>query len=134
MSKETNEKVNEELEKVIPNKFEIELKGIKREIKFGNLALAKIERKYGSVTNFKLLQKDMESKPMDTLPWLLSICIKDKKDIGESVDDMLNALDDSNILITDVSEILSSAMNSAMSNLNESKKKVNKGTEEKETT
>lgn len=134
MSKETNEKVNEELEKVIPNKFEIELKGIKREIKFGNLALAKIERKYGSVTNFKLLQKDMESKPMDTLPWLLSICIKDKKDIGESVDDMLNALDDSNILITDVSEILSSAMNSAMSNLNESKKKVSKETEEKETT
>lgn len=134
MSKETNEKVNEELEKVIPNKFEIELKGIKREIKFGNLALAKIERKYGSVTNFKSLQKDMESKPMDTLPWLLSICIKDKKDIGESVDDMLNALDDSNILITDVSEILSSAMNSAMSNLNESKKKVSKETEEKETT
>lgn len=134
MSKETNEKVNEELEKVIPNKFEIELKGIKREIKFGNLALAKIERKYGSVTNFKQLQKDMESKPMDTLPWLLSICIKDKKDIGESVDDMLNALDDSNILITDVSEILSSAMNSAMSNLNESKKKVSKETEEKETT
>lgn len=134
MSKETNEKVNEELEKVIPNKFEIELKGIKREIKFGNLALAKIERKYGSVTNFKLLQKDMESKPMDTLPWLLSICIKDKKDIGESVDDMLNALDDSNILITDVSEILSSAMNSAMSNLNESKKKVSKETEGKETT
>jgi len=134
MSKETNEKVNEELEKVIPNKFEIELKGIKREIKFGNLALAKIERKYGSVTNFKSLQKDMENKPMDTLPWLLSICIKDKKDIGESVDDMLNALDDSDIPITDVSEILSSAMNSAMSNLNESKKKVSKETEEKETT
>lgn len=134
MSKETNEKVNEELEKVIPNKFEIELKGIKREIKFGNLALAKIERKYGSVTNLKSLQKDMENKPMDTLPWLLSICIKDKKDIGESVDDMLNALDDSNILITDVSEILSNAMNSAMSNLNESKKKVSKETEEKETT
>ena len=96
--------------------------------------MAKIERKYGSVTNFKSLQKDMANKPMDALPWLLSICIKDKKDIGESVDDMLNALDDSNILITDVSEILSSAMNSAMSNLNESKKKVSKETEEKETT
>lgn len=128
MSEEKNEKVNEELEKVIPNKFEIELKGIKREIKFGNLALAKIERKYGSVTNFKALQKDMENKPMDTLPWLLSICIRDKKDIGESVDDMLNALDDGNILITDVSEILSNAMNSAMSNLSEGKKKVNKET------
>lgn len=119
-------KENKELEQVIPNKFEITIKGKVRELKFGNLALAKIERKYGSVTNFKSLQKDMETKPMDTLPWLLSICIKDKKDIGEGVDDMLSALDDSNILITDVSEILSSAMTSAMSNLtgNEDKKKV----------
>lgn len=119
-------KENKELEQVIPNKFEITIKGKVRELKFGNLALAKIERKYGSVTNFKSLQKDMESKPMDTLPWLLSICIKDKNDIGEGVDDMLSALDDSNILITDVSEILSTAMISAMSNLTgaDDKKKV----------
>ena len=97
---------NKELEQVIPNKYELKLKGKVREVKFGNLALAKIERKYGSVTNFKALQKDMESKPMDTLPWLLSICIKDKSDIGESVDDMLMALDDGDISISDVSELL----------------------------
>lgn len=120
---------NKELEQVIPNKYELKLKGKVREVKFGNLALAKIERKYGSVTNFKALQKDMESKPMDTLPWLLSICIKDKSGIGESVDDMLMALDDSDILISDVSELLGEAMNSAMSRINgDGKKKAEKAT------
>lgn len=118
---------NKELEQVIPNKYELKLKGKVREVKFGNLALAKIERKYGSVTNFRALQKDMESKPMDTLPWLLSICIKDKSDIGESVDDMLMALDDSDILISDISELLGEAMNSAMSRINgDGKKKAEK--------
>lgn len=120
---------NKELEQVIPNKYELKLKGKVREVKFGNLALAKIERKYGSATNFKALQKDMESKPMDTLPWLLSICLKDKSDIGESVDDMLMALDDSDILISDVSELLGEAMNSAMSRINgDGKKKAEKVT------
>lgn len=120
---------NKELEQVIPNKYELKLKGKVREVKFGNLALAKIERKYGSVTNFKALQKDMESKPMDTLPWLLSVCIKDKSDIGESVDDMLMALDDSDILISDISELLGEAMNSAMSRINgDGKKKAEKVT------
>lgn len=120
---------NKELEQVIPNKYELKLKGKVREVKFGNLVLAKIERKYGSVTNFKALQKDMESKPMDTLPWLLSICIKDKSDIGESVDDMLMALDDSDILISDISELLGEAMNSAMSRINgNGKKKAEKVT------
>lgn len=120
---------NKELEQVIPNKYELKLKGKVREVKFGNLALAKIERKYGSATNFKALQKDMESKPMDTLPWLLSICIKDKSDIGESVDDMLMALDDSDILISDISELLGEAMNSAMSRINgDGKKKAEKVT------
>lgn len=120
---------NKELEQVIPNKYELKLKGKVREVKFGNLALAKIERKYGSVTNFKALQKDMESKPMDTLPWLLSICIKDKSDIGESVDDMLMALDDGDISISDVSELLGEAMNSAMSRINGGgKKKAEKAT------
>ena len=120
---------NKELEQVIPNKYELKLKGKVREVKFGNLALAKIERKYGSVTNFKALQKDMESKPMETLPWLLSICIKDKSDIGESADDMLMALDDSDILISDVSELLGEAMNSAMSRINgDGKKKAEKAT------
>jgi hypothetical protein len=103
------------------------IKGKKREIKFGNLALAKIERKYGSVTNFAQLEKDMNEKPMETIPWLLSICMKDKSDIGDEIDDILIALDDSNLLISDVAEILGTAMNSAMSNLmSDGKKKATK--------
>lgn len=114
---------NEKLEQVIPGKFTIRIKGKDREIKFGNLALAKIERKYGSVTNFKALEKDMETKPMETLPWLLSICMKDKEGIGESEDEMLEAWDESNLSIYDVSEILGNAMNSAMSHINGDDKK-----------
>lgn len=118
---------NEQLEQVIPSNFTLMIKGKKREIKFGNLALAKIERKYGSVTNFAQLEKDMNEKPMETIPWLLSICMKDKSDIGDEIDDILIALDDSNLLISDVAEILGTAMNSAMSNLmSESKKKATK--------
>lgn len=114
---------NEQLEQVIPNKFSICIKGKEREIKFGNMALAKIERKYGSVSNFNALQKDMETKPMDTIPWLLSICMKDKSDIGDTIDDILEAFDDSDLLISDVAEILGEAMNSAMSRINDTGKK-----------
>jgi hypothetical protein len=118
---------NEQLEQVIPSNFTLMIKGKKREIKFGNLALAKIERKYGSVTNFAQLEKDMNEKPMETIPWLLSICMKDKSDIGDEIDDILIALDDSNLLISDVAEILGTAMNSAMSNLmSDGKKKATK--------
>lgn len=118
---------NEQLEQVIPSNFALMIKGKKREIKFGNLALAKIERKYGSVTNFAQLEKDMNEKPMETIPWLLSICMKDKSDIGDEIDDILIALDDSNLLISDVAEILGTAMNSAMSNLmSDGKKKATK--------
>lgn len=118
---------NEQLEQVIPSNFTLMIKGKKREIKFGNLALAKIERKYGSVTNFAQLEKDMNEKLMETIPWLLSICMKDKSDIGDEIDDILIALDDSNLLISDVAEILGTAMNSAMSNLmSDGKKKATK--------
>ena len=121
--------VNEQLEQVVPNKFSICIKGKEREIKFGNLALAMIERKYGSVTNFAQLEKDMNEKPMETIPWLLSICMKDKTDIGDTVDDLLIALDDSDLLISDVSQILGEAMNSSMSNLaSTGKKKAGKKT------
>lgn len=118
---------NEQLEQVIPSNFTLMIKGKKREIKFGNLALAKIERKYGSVTNFAQLEKAMNEKPMETIPWLLSICMKDKSDIGDEIDDILIALDESNLLILDVAEILGTAMNSAMSNLmSNGKKKATK--------
>lgn len=105
----------DEIEKVEPSEFYLKIGGKKRKIKFGNLALAKIERKYGSISNIDELQKDMESKPMETMPWLLSICMKDKEGIGGDVDSILEALDDSDLNLKEVMGVITSAMNKAMS-------------------
>lgn len=104
------------LDKVYPNKFTLHIAGRTREVKFGNLALAKIERRYGSVTNFKRLEEDMEQKPMETVPWLLSICMKDMDAIEDTTDGILSAMDDSDLSITEVTEVISQAMTSALSN------------------
>ncbi len=114
---------NEQLEQVIPNVYTLNIKGKERVLKFGNRALAEIERRYGTLSNFDKLQKDMETKPMETIPWLFSICVKDKEGIGDTVDDILDAFDDSDLLINDIAEKLGEAMNSAMSRLNDSGKK-----------
>jgi hypothetical protein len=101
----------------------LNIKGKERVLKFGNRALAEIERRYGTLSNFDKLQKDMETRPMETIPWLFSICVKDKEGIGDTVDDILDAFDDSDLLINDIAEKLGEAMNSAMSRLNNSGKK-----------
>ena len=105
----------DEIEKVEPSEFYLMIGGKKRQIKFGNLALAKIERKYGSISNIDKLQKDIESKPMETMPWLLSICMKDKEGIGEDADSILEALDDSDLNLKEIMEVITSAMNKSMS-------------------
>lgn len=114
---------NEQLEQVIPNVYTLNIKGKERVVKFGNRALAEIERRYGSLSNFDKLQKDMETKTMEIFPWLFSISVKDKEGIGDTVDDILDAFDDSDLLITDIARTLGDAMNSAMSRLNDSSKK-----------
>lgn len=106
----------QELEHVYPEKFELHIAGRTRTIKFGNLALAKIEKRYGSVTNFGKLQTDMEQHPMETIPWLLSICMRDKEGITDTVDGILSAMDDSDLSISEVTVVLSQAMESALSN------------------
>lgn len=118
---------NEQLEQVLPSNFVLRVKGKDRQLKFGNRALAEIERRYGTLSNFNALQKDMESKPMETIPWLFLICVKDKEDIGNTIDDVLDAFDDSDLLISDIAQKLGEAMNSAMSRLSDNgKKKANK--------
>ena len=104
-----------ELDLVEPSDFYLEIKGKKRRIKFGNLALAKIERKYGSIAEIEKLQKDLEEKPMATMPWLLSICMSDKEGIGNEEDDLLQALDDSDLDLKTVMETLTNAMQKSMS-------------------
>jgi len=106
-----------ELDLVEPSEFYLEIGGKKRRIKFGNLALAKIERKYGSISEIDQLQKDLEEKPMATMPWLLSICMKDKEGIGEEEDAILEALDDSDLDLKTVMEVLSNAMQKSMSSM-----------------
>lgn len=113
-----------ELEKVKPSEFSIKLLGKKRAVKFGNLALAKIEEKYGSITGFGEVQKELETRPMATVPWLLSICLRDKEGIEEGTDGILSAMDDSDLTVQEVAEVVMKAINSSL-NIGD-KKKVTK--------
>ena len=111
-----------ELEKVMPSEFKITLGGKEREVKFGNLALAKIEKKYGSVEAFAQVQEDLQKKPMQTVPWLLSICMKDKEGIDDDYESILEAMDEEGLTIAEVAEIVMSAINSSLSVFGEKKK------------
>ena len=106
-----------ELEKVMPSDFKIKLGGKVREVKFGNLALAKIEQKYGSISveAFAQVQEDMQKTPMQTLPWLLSICLKDKEGLEDDYESILNAMDDAGLTIAEVAEVVMEAINSSLS-------------------
>lgn len=111
-----------ELEKVMPSEFKITLGGKEREVKFGNLALAKIEKKYGSVEAFAQVQEDLQKKPMQTVPWLLSICMKDKEGLEDDYESILDAMDEEGLTIAEVAEIVMSAINSSLSIFGEKKK------------
>lgn len=107
-----------ELEGVMPKKFYLTIGGKEREVKFGNLALAKVEQKYGSLQNFDNLTKDLTEKPMQTIPWLLSICLKDKEGLNfDDVDSFLESMDDENISVKTVMDVINPAMSSSMSNM-----------------
>lgn len=111
-----------ELEKVMPSEFKITLGGKEREVKFGNLALAKIEKKYGSVEAFSQVQDDLQKKPMQTVPWLLSICMKDKEGLDDDYESILSAMDEEGLTIAEVAEVVMSAINSSLSVFGEKKK------------
>lgn len=117
-----------ELEKVMPSDFKITLGGKVREVKFGNLALAKIEQKYGSIEAFSQVQDDLQKKPMQTVPWLLSICLKDKEGLEDNYESILNAMDDDGLTISEVAEVVMGAINSSLSVFggNEKKKQPKK--------
>lgn len=104
-----------ELEKVMPSDFKIKLGGKVREVKFGNLALAKIEQKYGSIEAFSQVQDDLQKKPMQTVPWLLSICLKDKEGLEDNYESILETMDDDGLTIAEVSKVVMEAINSSLS-------------------
>lgn len=112
-----------ELDAVMPSEFYLTIKGKKRQVKFGNLALAKVERKYGTLGKMEKLQKDMEEKMVETFCWLLSISLKDKEGLTlDDEDKFLEELDDSNVSIKEVMLVTTQAMNSSMTNMFGSKK------------
>lgn len=117
-----------ELEKVMPSDFKIKLGGKVREVKFGNLALAKIEQKYGSIEAFAQVQDDLQKKPMQTVPWLLSICLKDKEGLEDDYESILETMDDDGLTIAEVAEVVMGAINSSLSVFggNEKKKQPKK--------
>lgn len=112
-----------ELDAVMPSEFYLTIKGKKRQVKFGNLALAKVERKYGTLGKMEKLQKDMEEKMIETFCWLLSISLKDKEGLTlDDQDKFLEELDDSNVSIKEVMQVTTQAMNSSMTNMFGTKK------------
>lgn len=112
-----------ELDAVMPSEFYLTIKGKKRQVKFGNLALAKVERKYGALGKMEKLQKDMEEKMIETFCWLLSISLKDKEGLTlDDEDKFLEELDDSNVSIKEVMLVTTQAMNSSMTNMFGTKK------------
>ena len=111
-----------ELEKVMPSDFKIKLGGKVREVKFGNRALAEIEKKYGSIEAFSQVQDDLQKKPMQTVPWLLSICMKDKEGLDDDYESILDAMDDDGLTIAEVAEVVMGAINSSLSVFGEKKK------------
>lgn len=122
------EKEEKELEKVMPSDFKIKLGGKVREVKFGNRALAEIEKKYGSIEAFEQVQDDLQKKPMQTVPWLLSICMKDKEGLEDDYESILDVMDDDGLTIAEVAEIVMGAINSSLSVFggNEKKKQPKK--------
>lgn len=120
-----------ELNKVKPSEFSIKLLGKNRAVKFGNRALAKIEEKYGSVQAFGDVQKDLETKPMQTVPWLLSICLKDKEGLTDDYESILDAMDDSDLTIAEVAEVVMGAITSSLAVFDDDKKKSEKAKEAK---
>ena len=116
-------KLSEDFNKVKPSEFFLTIKGKKRRIRFGNLALAKVEERYGTVKNFDKLNKDLTEKPMSNIPWLLSICMTDFEGIGEDKDDILRALDDSNLSVMEVMKVIGEAMEDSLGNFSGNAKK-----------
>ena len=123
MKKEIETENENELAKVVPSEFSITLKGKKRTIKFGNLALAKIEQKYGSLDGFETtLQNELQKIPMKTVPWLLSICMKDREGIDDDYESVLDAMDESDLTIGEVMGVILAAINASLSNFGGKKK------------
>lgn len=111
--------MSEELEKIEPTNCTLKIAGKERQIKFGFSAWAKIEKTYGSVSNFAQIEKDMQEKPFETIPKLIYIGLVDKEGVTEET-----VLDDYGFEdIELISKVLTQAMVGSLP-VDKSKKKV----------
>ena len=71
-----------ELDKIQPEKITLMIHGEEREIKFGFSAWAAIEREYGGIQNIDKIQKEIEEKPFETIPYLVYIGLTNKEGVN----------------------------------------------------
>lgn len=99
-----------ELNKIEKTKCFISVNGEQREVRFVFSTWAKIEKKYGSVSSFKAIEKDMKEKPFETLPFLIYSALVNKDGTTEET-----CLDDYDLsTIGEVAEIMNKAMAGSM--------------------
>lgn len=121
--------MNEEFEKIAPSNFTLKIGGKERRLVFGCWALALIEDKYGSLDEkgLKQLEKEMTEKPLNTMPWLLSISMTDTEGLDLSKEGLLKQIDKDGLGISEIMQTISEAMVSSFSNINgDAKKKTAK--------
>lgn len=107
-----------ELEKVKTTEASLKLGGRERKIKYGFSAWAKLEEKYGGVKNLGQMEKDMQEKPFQTIPFLIWIGLQDKEGLTEET-----VLDDYSMQDVDkISEVLASALYGSLPKAEEEKK------------
>lgn len=107
------------LNKIEKTKCFVSINGEQREVRFVFSTWAKIEKKYGSISNFKAIEKDMQEKPFETLPFLIYSALVNKEGVTEET-----CLDDYDLsTINEVAEIMNKAMIGSMPVVDEKESK-----------
>lgn len=107
-----------ELEKVKSSDVTLKLGGRERKIKYGFSAWAKLEEKYGGIKNLNLMEKDMQEKPFQTIPFLIWIGLQDKEGLTEET-----VLDEYSMQdVEKISGVLASALYGSLPKAEEEKK------------
>ena len=107
-----------ELNKVKSAATTLKIGGRDRVIKFGFSAWSKLEEKYGGIKNIENLQKDVEEKPFQTVPYLIWLGLQDKEGVTEET-----VLDDYGMSdIAKISEVLYGALYGSLPKAEEEKK------------
>lgn len=111
--------MSEDLEKIKPTDVTLKIKGKERQIKFNFSAWAKLEEKYGGVSNFSKIDEDLKNTPFKTIPELLYIGLIDKE--GVTQDNILEDYD-----FSDLEDVVQKLTTALYNSLPQNKKKLTK--------